>query len=129
MKNIWNSFKRWELKVEFICEANYRLNITFSISDFEPSSNSSFFQHQKTSYIESSVTITNGTKDNNDEKKLETSDNCDDTREIPILRLSNSHETPKETPDIESPIESTNTDQSTNENEVIASIKVSKYAV
>ena len=99
------------------------------ISDFEPSSNSSFFQHQKTSYIESRVTITNGTKDNNDEKKLETSDNRDDTREIPILRLSNSHETPKETPDIESPIESTNTDQSTNENEVIASIKVSKYAV
>lgn len=92
------------------------------ISDFEPSSNSSFFQYQKTSCIESSVTVTNGTKDNNDEKKLETGDNCDDSREIPILRLSNSHETPKEKPD-----ESTSADQSTNENEVITSIKVSKH--
>ena len=95
-----------------------------SISDFEPSSISSFFQHQKLSYTESTVTITNGTKDNNVEKKLEITDNCDDTREIPILRLSNSHENPKETSDIESPVEPTREDQSTNENEVIASIKV-----
>lgn len=87
-------------------------------SDFEPSSHSSFFHHQKTSYIESSVTVTNGTKDNNDEKKLEISDNCDDSREIPILRLSNSHESPKEIPD-----ESNSADQSTSENEVITSIK------
>ena len=88
------------------------------------------------------MTITSGMKQNNNEKVIENNETCDDTREIPILRLSNSHDSSNGEPEKnnsssiddtdlstlkqqdESTKESTNENQSIDENDVRNSIKV-----
>ena len=73
------------------------------ILDVEPSSNSNFFHNQKASFTESCVTITNSTKGNNEKTTVEKGDNCDASREIPILRLNNVNEGSNEEPGRNSP--------------------------
>ena len=110
------------------------------IIDFEPSSSSNFFHNQKTSLPEPCATIKNGIKENNEQTKKEKGDNCDASREIPILRLSNSNDGSNVEPERTSPaaIDDTSTmkqegetckesfhyNQSPNENEINESIKV-----
>ena len=116
--------------------------VTLQILDFETSSDSSFFHSQKVSLTESSLTITNGKKENNEQTKKEKGDNCDSSREIPILRLSNSNEGSNGEPEKnshsaingtstmkqegESCKESSEEYQSPNENEINNSIKVKR---
>ena len=72
------------------------------IIDFEPSSSSNFFHNQKTSLPESCATI-NGIKENNEQTIKEKGDTYDASKEIPILRLSNSNDGSNGEPERTSP--------------------------